>query len=93
MKAPKSEKAVALKYSAETDMAPVVVAAGYGDTAERIIDIAEGRGIPVYRDDSLASMLCMLEVGANIPEELYSVVATIYSQIIKTAAQIKDPPK
>lgn len=92
MKAKKSEKAVALKYSTETDLAPVVVASGYGDTAERIINIAEGRGIPVYRDDSVASMLCMLEVGANIPEELYSVIATIYSQIITTAAKIKQDP-
>ncbi len=87
-KPPKNEKAVALKYSTETDLAPVVVASGYGDTAERIINIAENRGIPVYRDDSVASMLCMLDVGAAIPEELYSVVATIYSQIIKAAAQI-----
>ena len=71
-------------------MAPVVVASGYGHIAERIIDIAENRGIPVYRDDSSASMLCMLDVGASIPPELYQVVATIYCQILSTANRLKE---
>lgn len=84
-----NEKAVALKYNADEDLAPVVIASGYGDVAERIIDIAENRGIPVYRDDSAASMLCMLDVGASIPEELYQVVATIYCQILTTASKLK----
>ncbi len=85
----KSQKAVALKYNVEQDMAPVVIACGYGETAERIINVAEQRGIPVYRDDSVASMLCMLDVGENIPPDLYEVVATIYGQILKTASKIK----
>ena len=87
---PKKTKAVALKYNIEQDLAPVVIASGYGEVAERIINIAEERGIPVYRDDSAASMLCMLEVGASIPEELYQVVATIYIQIMETANRIKE---
>lgn len=82
-------KAVALKYSAESDAAPVVVASGYGEVAERIINIAETRGIPVYRDDSASSMLCMLDVGSDIPEDLYEVIATIYTQILRTASQLK----
>ncbi len=54
----KSEhKAVALKYNADQDLSPVVIASGYGDVAKRIIDIAEKQGIPVYRDDSAASVL------------------------------------
>ena len=64
-------KAVALRYNAEEDIAPVVIASGYGSVADRIIDIAEQRGIPVFRDDSAASIMCMLEVGTAIPEELY----------------------
>ena len=87
---PRKKKAVALKYNLEQDLAPVVIASGYGEVAERIINIAEERGIPVYRDDSAASMLCMLEVGASIPEELYQVVATIYIQIMETANRIKE---
>lgn len=83
----KSEtKAVALKYNVEEDTAPVVIASGYGEVAERIIDIAEQRGIPVFRDDSAASMMCMLEVGASIPEELYQVVAAIYVHLMTVSA-------
>lgn len=85
-----AQKAVALKYNADKDSAPVVIASGYGPVANKIIDIAEQRGIPVYRDDSVASMLCMLGVGANIPEELYQVVATLYSQILKISAGLQN---
>ena len=73
----KKNKAVALKYNAEEDASPVVIASGYGTVAEHIIDIAEKKGIPVFKDDSAASLLCMLEVGSNIPVELYEVVAAI----------------
>ena len=83
------QKAVALKYNAEEDVAPVVIASGYGSVAERIIDVAEQKGIPVFRDDSAASLLCMLEVGNTIPQELYEVVAAIYCQLLKVSAEIK----
>lgn len=82
-------KAVALKYNAEEDASPVVIASGYGTVAEHIIDIAEKKGIPVFKDDSAASLLCMLEVGSNIPVELYEVVAAIYCRLIETSAQVR----
>ena len=85
----KKNKAVALRYNADKDIAPVVIASGYGTVADRIIDIAEQRGIPVFRDDSAASMLCMLEVGTEIPEELYQVVAAINVQILSIASDLK----
>lgn len=85
------QKAVALKYTAEQDVAPVVIASGYGEVAAKIIDIAEQRGIPVYRDDSMASMLCMLEIGKTIPPELYELVAAIYVQILNTASKLQSP--
>ena len=84
------QKAVALKYNADQDTAPVVIASGYGNVAEKIIDIAEQKGIPVFRDDSAASLLCMLEVGTSIPSELYQVVAAIYCQLLKISAEIKE---
>ena len=77
------QKAVALKYNAERDEAPVVIASGYGSVAEKIIDIAEQKGIPVFRDDSAASLLCMLEVGNSVPSELYEVIAAIYCQLLQ----------
>lgn len=85
-------KAVALKYNAEQDLAPVVIASGYGEIANKIIEIAEHNGIPVFRDDSTASLLCMLEVGAAIPPELYQVIAAIYVQLLKAAKQLQGEP-
>ena len=70
-------KAVALKYNTDRDLAPVIIASGYGEIANKIIEIAEHNGIPVYRDDSAASMMCMLDVGSTVPPELYEVVAEI----------------
>lgn len=86
----KQNKAVALRYRADEDVSPVVIASGYGTIAEKIVDIAEQKGIPVFRDDSTASIMCMLEVGSNIPTELYEVVAAIYCQILKVSNEIKD---
>ena len=86
----RKSKAVALKYNVEEDLAPIVIASGYGEVAERIINVAEQRGIPVFRDDSAVSLLCMLEVGSNIPPELYEVVAAIYCQLLKTSYRLKN---
>ncbi|NLW64981.1 MAG: hypothetical protein GXY26_01930 [Clostridiales bacterium] len=86
----KSDKhAAALKYEPGQDLAPVVIASGYGSAAEQIINIAEKTGVPVYRDDSVSSMLCMLEVGKNIPPELYEIIAKIYCSILSTAEKFK----
>ena len=92
----KRKKAVALQYDPTATDAPVIIASGYGETAGRIIEIAEKQGIPVYRDDSAASLLCMLEVGSPIPTQLYEVVATVYAQFVKLAAErgggVQEPP-
>lgn len=85
----KKNKAVALKYNADTDQAPVIIASGYGEIANKIINIAEQNGIPVYRDDSAASLMCMLDVGSPIPPELYEVIAVIYCQLLKSTAQLR----
>ncbi len=88
-KSDKRSQAVALKYQEETDVAPVVIASGCGSVAEKIIAIAESKGIPVFRDDSAASLLCMLEVGRPIPPELYQIIAIIYGQLLEISKDIK----
>ncbi|MEG0304708.1 MAG: EscU/YscU/HrcU family type III secretion system export apparatus switch protein [Oscillospiraceae bacterium] len=89
LKSDKKTKAVALKYQEEQDAAPVVIASGYGTIAEKIVTIAEQKGIPVFRDDSAASLMCMLEIGRTIPPELYQAVAAIYMQILQISGEIK----
>ena len=57
--------AVALKYNPDMNYAPVVVASGL---AQRIVNIADEAGVPVYRDDSVAALLVMLNAGETIPK-------------------------
>lgn len=82
-----SNAAVALKYNPEKDYTPIVVATGQGHVAEKIINLADENGVPVYRDDSTAALLTMLNVGQGIPPELYQVVAGIYVQVMKIAKE------
>lgn len=72
----KPKTAVALAYE-PGETAPKIIAAGKGVIAEKIIEKAKESEIPFYRDDKLADTLSKLEIGANIPPELYEVVAEI----------------
>ena len=72
------QKAVALKYNPEKNGAPLIVASGMGYLAERITETAMEAGVPVYEDDSLATLLTQLQLGAEIPTELYQAIVDIY---------------
>ncbi len=70
--------ACALRYDEkEGDLAPVVVATGEGELAERIMQAARDYGVPILRDVPLARALHELEIGDQIPEALYEAVAAI----------------
>ncbi len=71
------KKAVALRYDPEKDRAPVVVAKGKGDLAERIVEIAKREGIPVVEDRELIEALIRIEVFEEIPSTLYEAVAKV----------------
>ena len=72
-----AKRAVALRYGAD-DAAPVIVASGMGNLAEKIVEVASENGVPVYEDNSLATVLSQMELGKEIPEELYEAVVEIY---------------
>ena len=69
-------RAVALKYEGEG--APVVVASGMGYLAEKIVEVASESGVPIYEDNSLATMLSQLALGQEIPDSLYRAIVEIY---------------
>ncbi len=73
----KMKEAAALRYSSDKGGAPEIVALGRGDTAERIIAKAKENNVPLYEDANLAHTLNYMKIGAEIPRELYEVVAQI----------------
>ena len=73
----KVKQAIALGYDPDKENAPVVIATGRGELAEKIISKAQEEKIPVHTDSKLADTLSKLEIGEMIPPELYEVVAEI----------------
>ncbi|MEI8217044.1 MAG: EscU/YscU/HrcU family type III secretion system export apparatus switch protein [Eubacteriales bacterium] len=82
-------KVAALKYDKDRNGAPQVVAAGSGYTAQRILQVAMENGIPIYHDDSAATLLTKLDLGQEIPPELYKIVVEIYISLMDTATRKK----
>ncbi len=85
-----NKKAVAIKYDENKNAAPVIVASGMGYMAEKIIETANESGVPVYEDNSLASILTQLELGAQVPEELYHAIVDIYLYFLDYVPDIKE---
>ena len=73
-----NKKAVALSYDEKKNAAPVIVASGMGYLAEKMVGLAQECVVPVYEDNSLATMLVQLGLGAEIPDELYQAIVDIY---------------
>lgn len=72
----KMKKAAALSYK-EGDQAPTITALGKGEVADRIIKTAQENDVPVFENSELVSTLLHLDLGQQIPQELYNVVAEI----------------
>jgi flagellar biosynthesis protein len=86
-------RAAALKYDADRDRAPQVVAAGSGYVAQKILQVAIENGVSIYHDDSAATMLAKLDVGKEIPQELYRIVVNIYISLLDAADKRHNPRK
>ena len=80
----KREKAVALRYDASTDNAPVVAAKGQGVIAQKIKELAKEYGVPIEENPHLANYLMTLDLYEEIPPALYPVIAEILAFIYRT---------
>jgi flagellar biosynthetic protein FlhB len=69
--------AVALKYDRDKDAAPRVLAKGLDFKAEKIKEIARAAEVPMLRNVPLAHALLRVDVGHDIPEDLYDAVAEV----------------
>jgi len=72
-----TKMAAAIQYDSAKSSAPSITASGRGTIAEKIIELATEKGIPIKNDPDLVQVLSKLKVGSEIPVELYRAVAEI----------------
>lgn len=75
--------ATALQYDPEKDSAPRVIASGQRKIAEQILAEARKHNIPIHEDPALTAALASINLGQEIPPELYSVVAEVIAYIYR----------
>jgi len=79
--------AIAIRYDETTMQATGITAKGQDSLALKIIEIAKEHKVPVIRNIGLAHALIDLEVGHEIPEDLYEAVAEVLNFVYQLAAE------
>lgn len=82
-----SPLAVALHYDKKG--APTVVAKGRGEIGRTIIEVAREHNVPIEENDALAAALSDVDLGDEVPVELYKAVAEVLVYILRTTGQIR----
>lgn len=81
--------AVAIKYDADKAPAPVVIAKGMDYMAIRIKEIAKENGVETVENKPLAQTLYKsVDIGQQIPPELYQAVAEILAFVYKLKGKV-----
>jgi flagellar biosynthesis protein len=83
----RSQLAVALHY--DKSGAPRVVAKGRGSIGEKIIEVAKAHDIPIEENEVLAGALSNVELGDEIPAELYKAVAEVLIFVLRLSGRIR----
>jgi flagellar biosynthesis protein len=83
----KKQLAVALHY--DRSGAPRVVAKGRGSIGEKIIEVAKAHDIPIEENELLAGALSNVELGDEIPAELYKAVAEVLIFVLRLSGRIR----
>jgi flagellar biosynthesis protein len=78
------KKAVALRYDADKETSPKIVAKGAGHLAEKLLELAREHNIPLHEDSDLVNILSKLELNDEIPAATYLAVAEILAFIYRT---------
>lgn len=81
-------EAVALSYDGKS--APHVSASGEDDLAQAIISLAIAHKVPVYENAELVTWLGQLDIGEEIPEQLYQVIAEILAFVYRLEGRVPD---
>ena len=83
----RNQLAVALHY--DKSGAPRVVAKGRGGIGEKIIELAKAHDIPIEENEVLAGALSNVEIGDEIPAELYKAVAEVLVFVLRLTGRIR----
>lgn len=76
--------AIAIKYDGGGEGAPIVVAKGADNVAIKIKEIAKANDVPIIENKPLARLIYkQLEIGAEIPADMYEAVAEILAIVYK----------
>jgi len=75
----KSFEAIALEYG--RNKTPKVTAKGQNELARRILAEAQKQGVYAAEDPQLLALLSRLDVGEEIPQDMYTAVAVILSWV------------
>ena len=84
----KDQIAVALHYD-KNDGAPRVVAKGRGSLGAKIIEVAKEHEIPIEENEVLAGALSHIELGDEIPDELYKAVAEVLVFVLRLSGRAR----
>jgi flagellar biosynthesis protein len=87
------QQVAALRYDSEEGSAPRLVAKGTGEVAERILALAHEHGVPVREDPALLTLLSALDLGKEIPPDLYEAVAKLIVYLRALDQRADDFPK
>jgi flagellar biosynthesis protein len=93
MKRPKnstSDIAIALHYDGSN--APTVTAKGRDQLARRIMQVAQEHGVPLHEDEYLVQFLSTIELGDEIPENLYRAVAEVIAFAYYLSGRVPGDP-
>ncbi len=85
----RDRKAVAILYDENESAAPKIVASGKGLIAEKIIATAKEAGIHIQQDPDLVELLAKVDIGEEIPLELYQTVAEVLAFVYKVNERFK----
>lgn len=75
----KVKHAVALSFDGKS--APKITASGKDLVAEEIISLAKEAGVHIHQDPHLSEFLQLLEIGEEVPKELYLLIAELIAFI------------
>lgn len=82
--------AIAIRYDTDLDKVPVIVAKGQDYLANKIKEKAREEGIPIMENKELArTMYYQVQVGQEVPVELYKAVAEILALVYQMEARKK----